>query len=263
MRFATFDNPLAQGRAESIQNGHARVPADEVDQVLLLHPDVAEARTFALPDLTFGEAVGVAVVLRAGATANAAALKKFSCWHLPPQKIPRRILLVNRIPQLPRSEMAKALGVAAAPASAVFPIQADGCGVPLFIVAPPDDARFDLECAVFGVSEPDLSQLVPPHTIEHIAAECVRAVRRFQPEGPYALGGCESKWPIAMEMARQMEQEGEEIAFLALLDGPGSKSFLRTVLSRVRALVCRRMNLPRHDRPRCWSGTTIRLPFAG
>jgi aspartate racemase len=57
------------------------------------------------------------------------------------------------------------------------------------------------------------------HTeIEAMAADYVQAVRSYQPEGPYWLGGWSMGGAIAFEMARLLQQEGQEVAMVALID---------------------------------------------
>jgi thioesterase domain-containing protein len=110
-----------------------------------------------------------------------------------------------------------------AESAGVLPIQPNGAGIPLFLVSP------GLECLslvrhlgpdrpVFGVCVPNLTCLPPPHTIEGMAAECVAVLRRFRPSGPYALCGWCAAGVIALEMARQLDEEGAKVAFVALLD---------------------------------------------
>ena len=69
---------------------------------------------------------------------------------------------------------------------------------------------------------------VQPHTpetglvvhteIEAMAAEYVQAMRSVQPAGPYFLGGWSMGGVIAFEMARQLQELGETIGMLALID---------------------------------------------
>jgi thioesterase domain-containing protein len=46
------------------------------------------------------------------------------------------------------------------------------------------------------------------------------AIRRMQPDGPYRLAGWSMGGMVASEMARRLEESGEEVALLALLDAP-------------------------------------------
>ncbi len=54
--------------------------------------------------------------------------------------------------------------------------------------------------------------------IEQIASQYVTDLRRVHPHGPYYLGGYCFGGNVAFEMARQLEQQGEAVAFLALLN---------------------------------------------
>jgi acyl transferase domain-containing protein/thioesterase domain-containing protein/acyl carrier protein len=61
----------------------------------------------------------------------------------------------------------------------------------------------------------------PPHaTIPEAAADYIAELRQVQPRGPYLLGGFSGGGLTAWEMAHQLEQAGEEVALLALLDTP-------------------------------------------
>lgn len=55
-------------------------------------------------------------------------------------------------------------------------------------------------------------------TIEQMATEYIKEIRSVQASGPYFLGGYCSGGMIALEMARQLHAEGEEVALVALFD---------------------------------------------
>ncbi|MEQ1703267.1 MAG: thioesterase domain-containing protein, partial [Ilumatobacteraceae bacterium] len=61
---------------------------------------------------------------------------------------------------------------------------------------------------------------LPHETFEEMAAAYLAEVREVQPHGPYLLGGFSGGGVTALEMARQLLAEGEEVALLALLDTP-------------------------------------------
>jgi oxalate---CoA ligase len=110
-----------QGRIkEFINRGGAKISPREVEDALALHPAVAEAAAFAVPDGALGEEVGAAVVLRRGASATAAELRAFAGRRLAPFKLPRRLVVVPEIPKGPtgklqRIGLAERLGLCAAP----------------------------------------------------------------------------------------------------------------------------------------------------
>jgi thioesterase domain-containing protein len=64
--------------------------------------------------------------------------------------------------------------------------------------------------------------------IEEIAASYVADLRRFQPEGPYHLGGYCFGGNVAYEMARQLRQQNQEVGLLLLMNcWPNNSSYTR------------------------------------
>ncbi|MDB6111552.1 MAG: hypothetical protein JWR69_3302, partial [Pedosphaera sp.] len=63
-------------------------------------------------------------------------------------------------------------------------------------------------------------------SIEEMAAHYVADIRAFAPNGPYHLGGYCFGGNVAYEMARQLEAQGEKVAFLAVLNcAPPNSSY--------------------------------------
>lgn len=91
---------------EMINRGGEKIAPREIDEVLLGHPSVAEAVTFAVPHGTLGEEVAAAVVL-ADDTGDVteSALREFAGDRLAPFKIPRRIVFVDAIPKGPTGKL--------------------------------------------------------------------------------------------------------------------------------------------------------------
>ncbi len=58
-------------------------------------------------------------------------------------------------------------------------------------------------------------------TIEEMAAHYIKEVRALQPQGPYYFGGSSLGGIIGYEMAQQLQQQGQEVALLALFDTYG------------------------------------------
>lgn len=58
----------------------------------------------------------------------------------------------------------------------------------------------------------------PYTTIEEMAAHYVHEVRTLQPEGPYYIGGYSFGGSVAYEMACQLQNQGQEVALLAIID---------------------------------------------
>jgi len=154
-------------------------------------------------------------------------------------------------------------------------------GIPVVLIAPGPAYRrlanrLDAVNPVVGITPPSLEHLPLPHTIEHIAAECVRILRRYRPQGPYALAGWRVDSLVALEMARLLEEEGEKVVFVAMLDAsalfhsPGI-SLLRRFFFATRKLLRPKCQPPadfmaqalRQYRPRPWFGKILHLRPAG
>jgi oxalate---CoA ligase len=89
---------ILQGRIkELINRGGEKISPREVDEVLLLHPAVAEAVCFGAPHPAWGEEVAAAVVLCA--TASEADLQRHCREHLAAFKIPKTVHIVESIPR--------------------------------------------------------------------------------------------------------------------------------------------------------------------
>ncbi|MFI0479566.1 AMP-binding protein, partial [Actinomadura sp. 9N215] len=102
-----------------------------------------------------------------------------------------------------------------------------GSGAPLFLVHPQSGdvcCYFDLARAlgdrdVHGLEAVGLSDdRTPLATVEEIAAHYVARIRRAVPRGPYRLAGWSFGGNVAFEMARLLEDDGEQVAFLGLVD---------------------------------------------
>ena len=106
---------------EIINRGGEKVSPLEVDAVLLDHPAVAQAVTFALPHPKLGEEVAAAIVLAEGAEADERSLRDFAAQRLADFKVPRRVVIVEEIPKgatgkVQRIGLAERLGLAGAAA---------------------------------------------------------------------------------------------------------------------------------------------------
>jgi acyl-CoA synthetase (AMP-forming)/AMP-acid ligase II len=97
---------------ELINRGGEKISAREVDDVLLDHPAVAQAVTFALPHEKLGEEVAAAIVLRDGVTVSERELRDFVAGRLAEFKVPRRIVFLEEIPKGPTGKLQR-IGLAA------------------------------------------------------------------------------------------------------------------------------------------------------
>jgi O-succinylbenzoic acid--CoA ligase len=94
-------------KADTIVSGGENVAPSEVEAVLESHPDVLEAAVVGRPDERWGEAVTAIVVVRAGQTPDAAALRAHCAAALAPYKVPKRVVLSED--SLPRTRSGKLL----------------------------------------------------------------------------------------------------------------------------------------------------------
>ncbi len=90
---------------ELINRGGEKISPSEVDEVLLHHPAIEQAVTFAIRHDKLGEEVGAAVVLHDGKTATEHELKAFAEEHLAHFKVPRKIVFVREIPKGPTGKL--------------------------------------------------------------------------------------------------------------------------------------------------------------
>jgi amino acid adenylation domain-containing protein len=109
--------------------------------------------------------------------------------------------------------------------AAVVPIQPYGSKPPLFWVRGGPLFRalanhLDSDRPMLGVHLPaaHASRLPVPYKFEEIAAALVSRLREAQPQGPYYIAGLCVNGVVAYEMARQLHDEGQEVALLALFD---------------------------------------------
>jgi acyl-coenzyme A synthetase/AMP-(fatty) acid ligase len=84
---------------ELINRGGEKISPIEIDEVLLAHPAVAEAVTFAIPHDKLGEDIGAAVVLADGHTVDEHELKRYLGGRLAAFKVPRTVVFVPEIPK--------------------------------------------------------------------------------------------------------------------------------------------------------------------
>lgn len=88
-----------QGRIKNIINrGGEKISPERVEDVLLTRPDVVQAAVFPVPDDKYGEQVAAAVVLRAGASFDSAALQAFCAERLARFEVPDHISSVDELP---------------------------------------------------------------------------------------------------------------------------------------------------------------------
>ncbi len=105
---------------DMIIRGGENVYPREVEEFLYSHPDIADVQVFGVPDPRYGEAVAAWVVLRPGATLDAAGLQDYCRGKIATFKIPAHVKVVEAFPMTVtgkiqkfkmRDEMAADLGL--------------------------------------------------------------------------------------------------------------------------------------------------------
>jgi acyl-CoA synthetase (AMP-forming)/AMP-acid ligase II len=105
-RFDTECYLFITGRLKEIINrGGEKIAPREVDEVLLEHPAVAQAITFAVSHPTLNEDVAAAVVLQKKASATEKILREFAFSRLADYKVPSQVVIVDDIPKGPTGKL--------------------------------------------------------------------------------------------------------------------------------------------------------------
>jgi acetyltransferase-like isoleucine patch superfamily enzyme/acyl carrier protein len=105
-RFDTDGYLFLTGRLKEIINrGGEKIAPREVDDILIQHPAIAQAVTFAVPHPTLGEDVAAAVVLKPGAGVTEREIRDFAAERLADFKVPRQVLVLDEIPKGPTGKL--------------------------------------------------------------------------------------------------------------------------------------------------------------
>jgi acyl-CoA synthetase (AMP-forming)/AMP-acid ligase II len=87
------------GRIKSLINrGGEKISPEHVEDILAGCPGVAEAAVFAIPDATYGQRVGAAVVVRDGESTGAEEILQYSRNRLSAFEVPDRLEVVAALP---------------------------------------------------------------------------------------------------------------------------------------------------------------------
>jgi len=130
--------------------------------------------------------------------------------------------------QLPEPGSEPERSVAANKGQHVVPIQTEGTRPKLFLVHGAGgnvlgfrelSHYFGKDQPVYGLQARGVDGKHAPHeTIDEMARSYLAELREVQPHGPYFLGGYSGGGVIAYEMAQQLLQVGEKVAFLGMID---------------------------------------------
>jgi acyl-CoA synthetase (AMP-forming)/AMP-acid ligase II/acyl carrier protein len=135
---------------EIINRAGEKIAPRSVEEVLLSHPAVAEAAVFAVPDVSLGEAVGAAIVLRPGAGAGERELQHHVAARLADFNVPAVILVRDELPKGPTGKVQR-IGLAARLGLGRLPARATGDGEFVAPRTPAEELVADLWAGVLGL----------------------------------------------------------------------------------------------------------------
>ncbi|MDX3078422.1 amino acid adenylation domain-containing protein [Streptomyces sp. MI02-7b] len=136
------------------------------------------------------------------------------------------------------------LGSGADPWQELLPLRLNGGRPPLFCVHPGYGiswsyiglaAHLPGTQPLFGLQARSLRQAVElPASVEEMADDYLAAIRNVQPTGPYHLLGWSFGGLVAHAMATRLQEQGESVALLVMLDSYPFSAFCRDEVSAVR-----------------------------
>ncbi|TWU45269.1 Glutamate-1-semialdehyde 2,1-aminomutase [Novipirellula aureliae] len=111
--------------------------------------------------------------------------------------------------------------------STLIPIQEEGTRPPLFCMPAADGLTLVYhalsECLgsdqpVYGLHSPGVFKEPIPDTLEALAKRFIHDLKEVQPSGPYFIAGYCSGGTTAIEVARQLLEQGDKVAILACIE---------------------------------------------
>ncbi len=110
----------------------------------------------------------------------------------------------------------------------VVPIRETGEKTPLFLIHPiggtvfcfiPLCKHIDQDRPCYAIQDPRINDAtVVVNSMESMATLYIDKIKEIQPNGPYLLAGHSFGGVVAFEMAKQLQQNGEEVKLVGLLD---------------------------------------------
>ncbi|MEC1410286.1 amino acid adenylation domain-containing protein [Bacillus safensis] len=110
----------------------------------------------------------------------------------------------------------------------LLPLRTNGERYPLFCVHPAGGLSWcyagllntlEKDIPIYGLQARGIARKDDyPHTLDDMAADYIKHIQTIQPKGPYHLLGWSLGGNVVQAMATQLQQQGEEIALVAMLD---------------------------------------------
>jgi amino acid adenylation domain-containing protein len=113
--------------------------------------------------------------------------------------------------------------------SFVIPLQREGFKSPLFLIHPIGGTIFWYKTfsrhlgntrPIYAIQDPGIdANNTLFNSLEEMASTYLKAIQKIQPTGPYLLAGASFGATVAIEIAHQFLQSGEQVRFVGILDG--------------------------------------------
>ncbi|QKS48799.1 amino acid adenylation domain-containing protein (plasmid) [Paenibacillus cellulosilyticus] len=111
----------------------------------------------------------------------------------------------------------------------LLPLRAGGLHAPMFFVHPAGGLSWcyaglmrslSSDYPIYGLQARGIAERTEqlPQSLDEMAADYLAHIRQVQPEGPYYIAGWSLGGNVAHAMAVKLQEEGEEVALLAMLD---------------------------------------------
>ena len=106
----------------------------------------------------------------------------------------------------------------------LWPVKTEGEGLPLFMIHAASGLAFPylklmgLNCPVYGIANPYYGTMQRFESIKAMATAYIALIKTIQPQGPYRLGGWSLGGVIALEMAQQLQAQGDAVAQVLMVD---------------------------------------------
>ncbi|WP_218813602.1 non-ribosomal peptide synthetase [Rickettsiella endosymbiont of Dermanyssus gallinae] len=111
----------------------------------------------------------------------------------------------------------------------IVTLKTGGNKTPLFLVHPvggnvfyymPFVKDLDNDRPIYAIQDPGIQAKAPLfESLNEMASFYIQVIKQYQPKGPYLIAGSSFGANAVIEMARQLADKGEKIAFVGLIDG--------------------------------------------
>ncbi len=98
---------ITDRRKDLVIKGGENISPREIEEGIYLHPAVAEAAVFGIPDAVYGEALMATIVLKPGQSLTEEEIRKHISGYVTKFKVPDRIVFLDSLPKNPSGKILK------------------------------------------------------------------------------------------------------------------------------------------------------------